>query len=176
MDLDFDAIEKVSDFISVPEGTYLCEIAEVQTGVTRNGDERWGLRLVIVEGEYCGRHAAWDGLVFSTRGQIRVRLVLEALGLPTKGRVQLKPEDLIGCKAFVEVRPSEYQHPDSGQVIRRNEVPYRGYRSLASGAPGSGAGGTPEKASPDAADGQSDPASGAPISGDQAGSGDQLPF
>lgn len=176
MDLDFDAIEKVSDFISVPEGTYLCEIAEVQTGVTRNGDERWGLRLVIVEGEYCGRHAAWDGLVFSTRGQIRVRLVLEALGLPTKGRVQLKPEDLVGCKALVEVRPSEYQHPDSGQVIRRNEVPYRGYRSLQSGALQSGEGGTPAQASPDSEAGQSDPASDPPLSSDEPTSEEELPF
>lgn len=137
MDLDFDAIEKVTDFVSVPEGTYLCEIAEVQTGTTRNGDERWGLRLVVAEGEFCGRQAAWDSLVFSTRGQIRVRLVMEALGLPTKGKVQLKPENLVGCRAFISVRPSEYQHPDSGQVIRRNEVPYRGYRALQAGENGS---------------------------------------
>ena len=161
MDLDFDAIEKVSDFVSVPEGTYLCEITDVRTGVTRNGDERWGLRLVIAEGEYCGRQASWDSLIFSARGRIRVRLVLEALGLPTKGRVQLKPEDLIGCKAFVQVRPSEYQHPDTGQVVRRNEVPYRGYRSMQSGDPGAS-----ETASPDS--------DGAPE--DQVTDEDELPF
>jgi len=135
VDLDFDAIEKVSDFVSVPEGSYLCEIAEVRNGVTRNDDERWSLRLVVAEGEYCGRHAAWDSLVFSTRGQVRVRLVLEALGLPTKGRVQLKSEDLMGLRAFVEVRPEEYQHPDTGNVVRRNAVPYRGYRTVQSGKP-----------------------------------------
>ncbi len=130
MDLDFDAIEKISDYVTVPAGTYLCEIAEVRESTTKNGDERWGLRLVVAEGEFCGRQAAWDSLIFSTRGQVRVRLVLEALGIPTKGRVSLKPEDIKGRRAFVEVRPSEFEQPDSGQIVRRNEVPYRGYRAV----------------------------------------------
>jgi len=132
VDLDFDALEKVSDYVTVPAGVYLCEITDVRESTTRNGDERWGLRLVIAEGEFCGRQAAWDSLVFSTRGQVRVRLVLEALGLPTRGRVTLKPEDIKGRRAFVEVRPAEFEHPDTGQVVRRNEVPYRGYRALQS--------------------------------------------
>jgi hypothetical protein len=133
VDLDFDAIEKVSDYVTVPAGTYLCEIAEVRESTTKNGDERWGLRLIVAEGEFCGRQAAWDSLIFSSRGQVRVRLVLEALGMPTKGRVSLRPEDMKGRRAFVEVRPSEFEHPDTGQVVRRNEVPYRGYRAIEAG-------------------------------------------
>ncbi|MFT4515757.1 MAG: hypothetical protein ACI89X_004885 [Planctomycetota bacterium] len=128
MEIDFDAQDAISDFISVPAGTYLCRIAEVRTGTTRAGDDRWSLRLVVAEGQHVGKQAAWDSLVFSIRGRTRARTVLHALGLPSKGRVQLTPTDLEGCTALVEVRPSEYESP-SGQVVRRNEVPYDGYRA-----------------------------------------------
>ena len=132
MEIDFDENNAISDFISVPAGTYLCRIAEVRTGTTRAGDDRWSIRLVVAEGQHVGKQAAWDSMVFSVRGRTRARTVLQALGLPSKGRVQLDPADLEGCTAFVEVRPSEYEAP-SGQIIRRNEVPYDGYRA---GSPG----------------------------------------
>jgi DNA ligase (NAD+) len=121
------------DFSTVPEGTYLCKIAEVRPGETRAGDIRWGLRLVVDEGEHIGKIAAWDGLVFSTRGLARVRRVLAALGLPSRGRLAVRPEDLVGLRAFVEVRPVEFVHPSSGAVIRRTEVPYDGYLPLREG-------------------------------------------
>lgn len=129
VELDFDIDGKVADYVTVPAGTYLCKIAEVQSGTTRNGDERWGFRLIVAEGEYVGRQAAWDGLVFSTRGMMRVRQVLAAFGLPTTGKVSLKPDDLVDRQAFVEVRPANFEHPETGIVIKRNEVPYSGYRS-----------------------------------------------
>lgn len=115
------------DFIAVPAGTYLCRIAEVRPGTTRAGDERWSLRLVVAEGEHVGKQAAWDSIVFSVRGRARARMVLAALGLPSQGKVTIEPKDLEGRTAMVEVRPAEYQTP-SGDVVRRNEVPYDGYR------------------------------------------------
>ena len=84
---------------------------------------------MIAEGQHVGKQAAWDSLVFSTRGRSRARLVLQALGLPAKGKVELEPGDLQGRDALVSVRPTEYEAP-SGQVIRRNEVPYDGYRAI----------------------------------------------
>ncbi|HEB51849.1 MAG TPA: DUF669 domain-containing protein [bacterium] len=128
MRIDFDATDPVSDFVTVPKGTYLCRVAEVRTGTTRAGDERWALRLVVAEGQHVGKQAAWDSLVFSPRGRKRVRLVLQALGLPATGKVDIEPGDLEGRSALVEVRPSEYEATD-GQIVRRNEVPYDGYRS-----------------------------------------------
>lgn len=128
MEIDFDAKDSVSDFVSVPPGTYLCRVGEVRVGTTRGGDERWSLRLVVAEGQHVGKQAAWDGLVFSTRGRSRARLVLQALGLPTSGRVEVHPGDLEGRSALVSVRPTEYES-SSGQVVRRNEVPYDGYRT-----------------------------------------------
>src|SRR6185369_7391461 len=104
---------------------YLCRVADVRTGTTRSGDERWGLKLVVAEGQHVGRQATWDSIVFSNRGRARARLVFLAFGLPTKGRVQVQPDDLVGRTALVEVRPVEYPNP-TGEVIRRNEVPYDG--------------------------------------------------
>ena len=132
MEIDFDAADPVSDFVTVPAGSYVCRIAEVRTGATKAGDERWSLRLVVAEGEHVGKQAAWDSLVFSSRGRARARQVFVALGLPAQGRVQVQPGDLEGRTVLVEVRPSEYANT-SGQVVRRNEVPYDGYRSLPDG-------------------------------------------
>ena len=53
----------------------------------------------------------------------------QALGLPNSGKVRVQPGDLEGLRAFVDIRPSEYQSP-GGQLIRRNEVPYDGYRAV----------------------------------------------
>ncbi len=127
MEIDFDAADRVSDYVTVPSGTYLCRITEIRPGTTRAGDERWSLRLVVAEGQHVGKQAAWDSLVFSARGRARARMVLQALGLPATGKVQIEPADLEGRTALVEIRPAEYQSP-SGDVVRRNEVPYDGYR------------------------------------------------
>ncbi|MBL9077239.1 MAG: DUF669 domain-containing protein [Planctomycetes bacterium] len=150
MEIDFDASDRVSDFVTVPAGTYVCRVAEVRPGATRAGDERWSLRLVVAEGQHTGKQAAWDSLVFSSRGRARARLVLQALGLPAAGKVQIEPRDLEGRSALVEVRPAEYQSP-SGDVVRRNEVPYDGFRAVpAADAP---AGDAPPSRRADAADG-----------------------
>ena len=130
MEIDFDAADRVSDYVTVPAGTYLCRVAEVRPGLTRAGDERWSLRLVVAEGQHIGKQAAWDSLVFSTRGRARARIVLAALGLPSKGKVQIVPSDLEGRHTLVQVRPAEYSSP-SGDLVRRNEVPYDGYRPAA---------------------------------------------
>lgn len=133
MEIDFDSAEGVHDFVTVPSGTYLCRVGEVRIGMTRSGDERWSLRLVIADGQHLGKQAAWDSLVFSTRGRTRARMVFAALGLPSKGRVQVEPQNLEGRTAMVEVRPAEFATPDGG-LVRRNELPYDGWRSVEGGA------------------------------------------
>lgn len=101
-------------------------------GVTRAGDERWGLRLVVANGPYAGKLAAWDSLVFGRRGRVRARMVLQVLGLPKAGQVAIEPQDVEGRQALVEVSPVEYATP-SGDVVRRNEVPYGGWSKLPQG-------------------------------------------
>ncbi len=129
MEINFDSTDQVSDFVTVPAGAYVCRIVEVRPGQTRAGDERWSLRLCVAEGEHTGKQAAWDSLVFSSRGRARARLVFAALGLPCQGRVEVQPGDLEGRACLVQIRPAEYDAP-SGETIRRNEVPYDGYRAV----------------------------------------------
>jgi hypothetical protein len=126
IEVDLDAKHRVSDYVVVPDGTYLCRIAEVRAGTTRAGDERWSLRLVVADGPDVGKQAAWDSVVFSPRGVPRARLILRALGLPATGRVQVGPQDLEGRTALVTIRAVEYRSP-SGDVVRRSEVPYDGF-------------------------------------------------
>lgn len=133
MQFDFDKQRSLTDYVTIPAGTYLCRVEEVRAGTTRAGDERWSMKLVVAEGQHVGKQAAWDSLVFSARGQARARLVLQALGLPHTGVVQLEPHDLEGRSALVEVRPAEYQSP-TGSVVRRNEVPYDGFHSAGGSA------------------------------------------
>lgn len=132
MEVNFDGVGEVTDYVTVPPGSYICRITDVRAGTTRSGDERWGLKLVVAEGQHVGRQATWDSIVFSNRGRARARLVFLAFGLPAKGRVQVQPDDLIGRTALVEVRPVEYPNP-TGEVVRRNEVPYDGYRPVPPG-------------------------------------------
>ncbi len=159
MRIDLSDGPQTHDYTSVPAGTYVCQVADVRAGTTRAGDPRWGLRLVVAEGEFVGRHAAWDGLVFSARGRTRVRLVLAALGLPNTGTIDLEVGQLIGRRALVQVRPSEFENP-AGDVIRRNEVPYDGYRPL------------PEEASPEGASTGSEESAVSSDAVSQAGSRD----
>jgi len=100
-------------YLSVPAGTYLCEVAEIRTRTSRAGDELWSLRLVVVEGEHTGRHAAYDNLVWSLRGRVRLHRVLCAFGLKAEGRTGIEPEDLQGLRALVEVRPTRTARPSA---------------------------------------------------------------
>lgn len=114
------------DFVTVPPGRYLCRVAEVRTGTTPGGNERWSLSLIVAGGEYTGRLAAWDSIMFAARGQARARRVLRALGLTRRRGVAIQPDDLRDHTAIVEVRPVEHRtaHGDS---VRRNEVPNDGW-------------------------------------------------
>ena len=71
MEINFDTKDSVADFVSVPQGTYLCRVAEVRVGETKSGDARWSLRLLVADGQHVGKQAAWDSLVFSVRGRAR---------------------------------------------------------------------------------------------------------
>jgi len=135
MKYEFSTLEDVDSFVSVPEGSYPCRVAEVREGQTRDGSPRWGFRLEVVDGEHAGRTAAWDGLTWSERGVHRVRLVLEAFGLDTRGEVEIEPQDLVGLEARVRVVLEEREDPITSRRQLRMRVPYNGYGLDAAGAP-----------------------------------------
>lgn len=128
MRYDFSDVEDVDSFVSVPEGEYVCRVAEVREGQSRDGSERWSLRLEVTEGEWAGRTAAWDSLTWSERGIHRVKSVLTALGLDTRGELELEPRDLVGRQADVRFMLEEREDPTTGRRQVRLRVPYLGYQ------------------------------------------------
>ncbi|MCE9593853.1 MAG: DUF669 domain-containing protein [Planctomycetes bacterium] len=127
MQFDFGSVEDFESYVSVPEGTYLCRIAEVREGLARDGSVRWGYRLEVAEGEYAGRTAAWDAVTWSDRGIHRVKRVLAAFGIDTRGSVDLEAADLVGLRAFAVLEPEEREDPVTGRRQVRLRVPYAGY-------------------------------------------------
>ena len=127
MRFDFTEIHDTDDFVNLEPGWYTVSVQEVREGRTREGDPRWGVLLRVAEGEFAGRFAAWDGIVWSERGAQRAKLVLDAFELDTRGEVELEPKDLLGRSVDVQLVPEEYEHPVTGRRQRRNRVPYSGY-------------------------------------------------
>lgn len=133
MKLDFSSIEDFESFASIPEGTYLCRVAEVRPAATREGAPRWGLRLEVVDGDYAGRTAAWDGLVFSEKGLPRVKHVLAIFGFDVSSTLNLEPEDLKDARARVQLVLEDQIDKLTGIHRRRLKVPYAGYEPAEGG-------------------------------------------
>ena len=129
MNYDFSQIEDIESFVSIPEGAYFCRVAEVRSGVSRDGSVRWNLRLEVSRGEYAGRTAGWDSLTWSERGIRRVKRVLGALGLDVRGSLDVEPTDLVDREAHVLFEPEEREDQLTGRRSVRLRVPYAGFSS-----------------------------------------------
>jgi hypothetical protein len=130
MQVDFSDVQDVENYLSVPEGTYLCRIAEVRQGVTRDGNPRWSLRLEVAEGDYAGKTAAWDGLNWTERGMPRVKKVLARLGFDVSGILDLQPDELVGRRVQAQLLPEEREDRETGRRITSMRVPYMGYEAV----------------------------------------------
>jgi hypothetical protein len=132
---DFGRVEDVKDFQSIPAGEYTVRVAHVREGVTREGSERWAMQLVVSDGDYAGRTAAWDALIWSEKGLPRAKFVLAQLGFDVEGRLALEAQDLIDREAHVRLVTQESFDELSQRTIVRLKVPYTGYSRAANGAP-----------------------------------------
>jgi len=130
MQIDFSTVEDVESFVTVPEGVYACRIAEVRESVTREGHPRWAFRLEVADGDYAGRTAAWDALIWSPRGLPRAKSVLARLGFDVSGSLSLEPDELVNRSARTELRIERHEDPLSGRRTTRLRVPYMGYERL----------------------------------------------
>jgi len=129
MRYDFSQVEDVQDFVAVPNGTYLCKVAEVRERRARDGAERWSLRWIVEDGPYAGRTAAWDNLTWSERGIRRVKFVLGRLGQAVDGVLEVEPGSLVGRLARVTVYSEEFLNPATGVRQVRSRVPFAGYEA-----------------------------------------------
>jgi hypothetical protein len=130
---DFSEVPEPESYLSIPAGEYRCRIGEVRVATTRDGHERWALRLEVADGDYAGRTAAWDGLVWSERGLPRIKYFLTRLGIQAEGRVRLEPDELLGREIQATLEEEEREDPLSGRRVLRLRVPYLGYERVAGG-------------------------------------------
>jgi hypothetical protein len=124
--VDFNQVDDAENYVSVPNGTYLCEVSEVRSRQGDDGSERWSLRWVVLEGPFAGRTAAWDYLGFQERSLRRAKLVLQRLGLSVNGAQEITPTLVEGRRAMVTVYARERVDPSTGRRIIANRVPFAG--------------------------------------------------
>lgn len=135
MQIDLSNIENVEDLRSVPPGEYPCRVVEVRETRSPSGHLRWGLRWEVDHGEWQGRTACWDSLHWSERGMPRAKFVLQVLGFPVGGTLDLEPQELVGRRALVMVQPEEREDPVTGIRRLTNRVPFTGYAAATESAP-----------------------------------------
>lgn len=140
--VDFNQVDDAENYVSVPNGTYLCEVAEIRRRMSEDGAERWGLRWSVVDGPFAGRTAAWDSLGFEPRSLRRTKLVLQRLGIPVAGTQEISPAEVEGRRAWVTVYARERVDAASGRRIISNRVPFAGVEAVSgplAGGPSNGA-------------------------------------
>jgi len=130
VEVDFSKTDGLEDYVSVPEGRYLCRVAEVRMGWTQAGDERWGFRLEVTDGDYAGKTAAWDGVSWGERGRRRAKHVLGCMGFDVAGRIALESTDLIDRRVMATVISEERVDPNSGNRQIRPRIPFQGYEAV----------------------------------------------
>ena len=123
--INFDKIDDVQDYTPLPEGTYICRIAEVEETTTKHGDEMWRLRLAVLTGPHQGRYI-FDNMVFSNAALKRVKLICSNLGLDVVGELDLQPSLIKGRTCRVTADIEEYEDKE-GNTKMRNVVPFDGY-------------------------------------------------
>ena len=121
--INFDEIpDHGNGFRLAPEGQYLARVKNVEEKNTRNGDLMWSILLEIAKGDFSGTWV-YDNLVFSHKALSRVKMVCKALGLETKGEVDLRKEAFIGRSCLIDVGIKEFNGKE------RNNVSFDGYHS-----------------------------------------------
>jgi len=123
--VDFSKVDDVGDFSPLPDGKYLCQLANVEEASTQYGDEMWKLRFEVVQGDHAGRYI-FDNMVFSDAAMKRVKLICSRLGIDVSGELELAPGLIEGRTCWLTVETQEYEDAE-GRSKKRNVVPFAGY-------------------------------------------------
>lgn len=123
--VDFSTVSEIASFSPIPDGEYLCRLTDIETDLTRAGDEMWKMRLQVEGGEYDGR-LLFDNLVFSAKAMSRVKLVCQCCEIDVSGELDLQPPLLLEKRFMVTTFQEEYED-DKGQTKIQNRIPFDGY-------------------------------------------------
>ena len=123
--IDFSKVDEVQNYSPLPDGRYLCRVAEVEQATTQHGDEMWKLRFLVEAGPHRGRYI-FDNMVFSEAAMKRVKLLCSRLDLNAAGELDLTPALIKGRTCYLTVETEEYEDGE-GMTKKRNVVPFAGY-------------------------------------------------
>jgi len=123
--VDFSNVSEIADFAPIPDGEYLCRLADVEPDLTKAGDEMWKLRWKVEGGEHDGR-LIFDNLVFKLDTISRVKLLCSCCGIDVSGEVDVQPALILDKRAMVTTYQEEYQDRN-GIAKVSNKIPFDGY-------------------------------------------------
>lgn len=94
---------------TLPEGTYVVEVAEVELTESSNGNEMIKWEFIVAEGKHQGAKL-WYNTVTTKESLFKLREVLEALGQEVPdGKMDIDLSELVGCRAGVNVLHDVYE-------------------------------------------------------------------
>jgi hypothetical protein len=114
----------------LPDGWYHVEVKSVQPKQASSGLEYWRVEFLVRDGGHAGARV-FDNLFFSEKALPRLKIALSGLGLPHDGVVEVVSEDLVGRRAWIEVKSQE----GTDRKVR-NVVTFGGYKPDAQTTPG----------------------------------------
>ena len=133
MHVNWEEVPDSTGYAPIPDGEYLMAVDSIQEKQTAKGDTMWALTLVVKGEQHNGRKI-FDNLTWSTEGLKRVKFVLRRLGLELSGEQEVTMEDVIGRSAYVTVFQDSYFSEKHQREMKKNSVPFDGYRKAEGGA------------------------------------------
>lgn len=114
-------------FDPIPAGTYPCKVIDVLVKQSENAGEYWTLKLEIQSGKYDGKFI-YDSLFFTPKALRRFFLTwkrLTGFELDPKQELHVDENDLLGCKANVNVAHQEREY--KGEKITEAKPTFDAY-------------------------------------------------
>lgn len=127
-EVPFGEVSETENFSPIPEGKYICKIADVKKEITKNNNEVWKLTLEVVEGEYKGRKI-FDNLVFTEKAYSRIKKLYSAIGGYDLAQARdCETSDILDQVVLVDTCIENYQD-NNGNAKSINKVTFAGYES-----------------------------------------------
>lgn len=128
VNMDNTPEEKVFDL--VPVGKYIAQVDDIEEVFTKNNDPMWKVKLKLVDPNFpeLMNQKLFDNWVFNFNAMNRIKLIAKSFGLPYKGEVDIREEDVLGKEVVVivkhEIKPDKY-----GEKVKRAVIPFNGYEA-----------------------------------------------
>lgn len=113
--IDLTNVEAWTGGSILPPGEYTVEVDDASEGTSSSGLPQLELNMRCVDGELRGDQIR-DWIVFAPQTAGKVKQVLDALGVPADGSIDLDAAKLVGRRARIIVRSELYNGEQKSRV------------------------------------------------------------